>query len=136
MFFDRLFEFPGSILELFTLSDPTFYNLLGLLAVITFLRLFVPLHKIMTRELCRRNKIGDLAEARHCSEYDIFSTAHQFYYGSVQPEKIRQDFIIYLKNWPDNYVLPFYIRNFIEELERDNIDSGSVPPGDHCNKVE
>jgi len=123
MFSNILSDFPGIILELLTLSDPTFHHLLGLLAVITFLRIFVPLHLIMTRELLRRNEIADLAEEEHCTEYDIFLKAHKFYYGSEQPEKIKQDFIIYLNHWPDNYILPFYIRNFLEELKRDNTDS-------------
>lgn len=123
MFFDVLHEFPGFILETLTLTDSTFCHLLGLLAVTAFLRLFLPLHNIMTRELSRRNEVADLAEERRCSEFDIFVMAHEFYYGSIAPEKIKQDFITYLSNWPENYILPFYIRNFLAEFERDSSDA-------------
>jgi len=135
MFFAAPFEFPRIILELLILSDTTFYHLLGLLAVVAFLRIFVPLHLIMTCELMRRNEIADLAEEEHCTEYDIFIKAYKFYYGSEHPEKIKQDFIIYLKNWPDNYILPFYIRNFLEELKRDNTDTRHNLPDDHLNQA-
>ena len=123
MYFEIPFEFPGFILELLNLSDTTFYHLLGLLAVIALLRLFIPLHIIMTKELTRRNEVGDLAEECHCTEFDIFVKAHTFYYGSAHPDKIKYDFIKYLNNWPDNYVLPFYIRSFLTELKRDSSDS-------------
>ena len=123
MYFEIPFDFPGFILELLYLSDSTFHHLLGLLAVITLLRLFIPLHKIMTKELTRRNEVADLAEECRCTEFDIFAKAHKFYYGSDQPDKIKYDFIIYLSNWPDNYILPFYIRNFLTELKRDSSDS-------------
>ena len=124
MYFEMLLEFPGFILELLTLSDSTFHHLLGLLALIALLRLCVPLHKIMTKELSRRNKVSDLAEEYRCTEFDVFVKAHTFYYGSAEPDKIKWDFITYLNNWPDNYILPFYIRNFLEEFERDSSDSG------------
>ena len=135
MFADRLFDFYAFFLKLITLSDPAFYHLLGFLAVLAFLRLFVPLHRIMSRELFKRNEIGDLAEEEHCSEYDIFVKAHKFYYGSEQTEKIKQDFITYLNNWPDNYILPFYIRNFLAELKRDNTDSRQNLPDKPIKKL-
>lgn len=135
MFVDRLFEFHEFFLRLLTLSDPTFHHLLGLLAVLAFLRIFVPLHRTMARELCRRNEIADLAEEEHCNEYDIFVLAHKFYYGSEHAEKIKQDFITYLNNWPDNYILPFYIRNFLAELKRDNTDSRHDLPDTPIKKL-
>ena len=123
MYIEMLFEFPGFILELLYLSDSTFHHLLGLLAVVALLRLFIPLHLIMTKEISKRNEVADLAEEKNCTEFDIFVKAHEFYYGSNQPDQIKHDFITYLSNWPDNYMLPFYIRNFLAELERDNSDS-------------
>ena len=129
MFCNMLYDFPGNLLDLFYLSDSAFHHLLGLLALIALLRLFIPLHIIMTRELKKRNEVTDLAEECHCTEFDIFVTAHTFYYGSNHPEKIKHDFIIYLNNWPDNYILPFYIRNFLKELKRDGSDSRKNLPG-------
>ena len=123
MFCNMLYDFPGNLLDLLHLSDSTFHHLLGLLAVIALLRLFIPLHIIMTRELTKRNEVADLAEECHCTEFDIFVTAHSYYYGSNHPDKIKHDFITYLNNWPDNYILPFYMRNFLAKLERDNTDS-------------
>ena len=135
MFVDNILEFPDFFLKLLTLSDPTFYHLLGLLAVLTFLRLFVPLHNIMVKELLRRNEIADLAEEKRCNEYDIFVKASKFYFGSEQPEKINQDFITYLSNWPDNYILPFYVRNFLAELKKDNTDSRNDTPNGSVKKA-
>ena len=123
MYFEVPFEIPGYILELFTLSDKNFYHLLGILAVIALLRFIIPLHSLMVRELCRRNEITVLAEEYRCTEFDIFVKAHRFYYGSHKPDSIKHDFIAYLNHWPDNYVLPFYIRNYLEENQRDNSDS-------------
>lgn len=123
MFLNMLYDFPGKLLDLFHLPGSTFHHLLGLLALIVLLRLFIPLHIIMTKELTRRNEVADLAEECHCTEFDIFIRAHTFYFGSDQPDKIKCDFIKYLNNWPDNYVLPFYIRNFLSELKRDSSDS-------------
>jgi hypothetical protein len=102
MFVDKLSVLSDFFLSLLTLSDSAFYHLLGLLAVITFLRFFVPLHCTMARELFRRNEIADLAEEERCTEYDIFVKAHNFFYGSEHSERIKHDFIAYLKNWPDN----------------------------------
>ena len=143
MFVDEIFGSHGFFLKLLTLSDPSFYHLLGLLAVFALLRLFVPLHYVMVRELLRRNEIADLAEEEHCNEYDIFVKAHKFYYGSEQPEKIKLDFITYLCNWPDNYILPFYLRIFLEELKRDNTDSRNDSPDvpvkksrGNCSKIQ
>ena len=135
MFLDRLVEFPGFILELLTLSDQTFHHLLGLLAVIAFLRLFIPLHHMMTRELAERNEIADLAEDEGCTEYDIFIKAHKYYYGTEGPERVKRDFIVYLMNWPDNYILPFYIRNYLEELMRDNTDSRHRLPANNVKSA-
>lgn len=136
MFLNSLHEFPGIILDLFTLPDTTFYHLLGILVVIAFLRIFVPLHQIMTKELTRRNEVADLAEKGHCSEFDIFVRAHKYYYGSEQPEKIKNDFIVYLWNWPENYILPFYIRNFLENLNRDSTDSRPDASGNDVKKAK
>lgn len=52
----------GSCANLFRLSDAAFQNLLGLLLVVVILRLLVPLHKTILRELENRNEIVDLAE--------------------------------------------------------------------------
>ncbi|MBW2466531.1 MAG: hypothetical protein JRF02_04450 [Deltaproteobacteria bacterium] len=135
MFLDWLNELPGNIPDLLYLSDSTFYHLLGLVTLIGFLRIFIPLHCIMTSELQRRNEIADLAEENHCSEFDIFVKAHKFYFGSDHPDRTKQDFITYLNNWPDNYILPFYIRNFLAELERDDSDSRQYLLGDKGNKI-
>jgi hypothetical protein len=135
MFSNILYDFPGKLLDLLHLSDSTFHHLLGLLAVIVLLRLFIPLHFIMTKELTRRNEVADLAEEYHCTEFDIFIKAHTFYYGSDQPEKIKCDFITYLNNWSDNYVLPFYIRNFLSELRRDSSDSRKTLSNSEVNTV-
>ena len=123
MYFEVPFEIPGYILELFTLSDKNFYHLLGVLAVIALLRFIIPLHSLMVRELCRRNEITVLAEEYRCTEFDIFVKAHRFYYGSHRPDTIKHDFIAYLNHWPDNYILPFYIRNYLAEIERDSSDT-------------
>ena len=135
MFVDEIYEFHKFFLKLLTLSDPSFSHLLGLLAVFAFLRLFVPLHSVMVRELLRRNEIADLAEEEHCTEYDIFVKAHEYYYGSEQPEKIKLDFITYLYNGPDNYILPFYLRIFLAELKRDNTDSRNDSPNEPVTKI-
>ena len=118
MFLHMLYGLPGTLPELFCLSDSTFCHLLGLLVVISILRLFIPLHAIMTRELKRRNEVADLAEEKHCTEFDIFVKAHKFYFGSDQPDRTHQDFITYLRNWPDNYTHPFYMRTFLAEIEK------------------
>ena len=135
MRFELLLELPDFILELLTLSDSTFHNLLGLLVVIAFLRVFIPLHQTMMKELNRRNEVADLAEECNCTEFDIFIKAHKFYYGSDGPDKIKRDFITYLNNWPDNYILPFYIRNYLAELERDNSDSSHNLSDNEANNV-
>jgi len=124
MFLQLLYDLPGSLPDLFYLSDSTFYHLLGLLAVTGFLRLFIPLHCIMTKELQRRNEVADLAEEKQCTEFDIFVAAHKYYFGSDHPARTKNDFITYLCNWPDNYILPFYIRIYLAELKRDNSVSG------------
>lgn len=135
MFVDKLSVLSDFFLSLLTLSDSAFYHLLGLLAVITLLRLFVPLHCTMTREFFRRNEIADLAEEEHCTEYDIFVKAHIFFYGSEHSERIKYDFITYLKNWPENYILPFYIRNFLEELKKGNTYSRPELPAGPTQKA-
>jgi len=130
-----LYDLPGNLLDLLHLSDSTFHHLLGLLAVIAFLRLFIPLHVIMIRELTRRNEVADLAEEYRCTEFDVFVKAHTYYYGSNHPDKIKYDFITYLNIWPDNYVLPFYIRNFLTELKRDGSDSRASLAADKVKTV-
>lgn len=135
MFVDKLSVLSDFFLSLLTLSDSAFYHLLGLLAVITLLRLFVPLHCTMTREFFRRNEIADLAEEERCTEYDIFVKAHIFFYGSEHSERIKYDFITYLKNWPENYILPFYIRNFLEELKKGNTYSRPELPAEPTHKA-
>ena len=135
MFFPKPIVLPGFVCDLFNLSDPTFYNLLGFLAIIVFLRLFLPLHSLMSRELFRRNEITDLAEEARCNEYDVFVTAHDFYYGHIQSARIKQDFINYLRHWPDNYILPFYVRNFLAEQARDKTDSRHDCPDDHIKII-
>jgi hypothetical protein len=126
MFLHLLYDLPGNITNLFHLPDSAFYHLLGLLTVIGFLRLFIPLHCIMAKELKMRNEVADLAEEIHCTEFDIFVKAHKYYFGTDHPVRIKNDFITYLCNWPDNYILPFYMRNFLADLERDN--PVSAPP--------
>ena len=135
MFVDKLSVLSDFFLSLLTLSDSAFYHLLGLLAVITLLRLFVPLHCTMNREFFRRNEIADLAEEERCTEYDIFVKAHIFFYGSEHSERIKYDFITYLKNWPENYILPFYIRNFLEELKKGNTYSRHELPAGPTQKA-
>ena len=135
MLLNMLYDFPGKLLDLLHLSDSTFHHLLGLLAVILLLRLSIPLHIIMTKELTKRNEVVDLAEEYHCTEFDIFIKAHTFYYASDQPDKIKYDFIAYLNNWPDNYVLPFYVRLFLSELKRDNSDSRKTLSDGEVNSV-
>lgn len=125
-----LYDLPGKLSALLHLPDSTFYHLLGLLAVISFLRLFIPLHCIMINELKRRNEVADLAEEKRCTEFDIFVMAHKYYFGSDQPDRTTNDFIVYLSNWPDNYILPFYIRNFLADLKRDDSISGLAGAGD------
>ncbi len=130
MLFAAPLDFPGIFLDLLTLSDSTFYHLLGFLAVISFLRLFLPLHRMMSRELFRRNEIVDLAEKGMCTEYDVFIQAYLSYYGFLHPEVIKQDFIKYLKSWPDNYILPLYLRIFLDELDSFSEDSRHDHPDD------
>lgn len=124
MFLQLMYDLPGKLPDLFHLSDSTFYHLLGLLAVIGFLRVLIPLHCIMAKELENRNEVADLAEEKRCTEFDIFVEAHKYYFGYDHPARTENDFITYLCNWPDNYIPPFYIRNFLAELERDNSVSG------------
>ena len=136
MFLQLLYDLPGNLADLFLLSDSTFYHLLGLLTVIGFLRLFIPLHFIMAKELKRRNEVADLAEEKQCTEFDIFVKAHKYYFGADHTARTKNDFITYLCNWPDNYILPFYIRNFLAEHERDNSVSESLFAKEKRNKPE
>ena len=120
MFLHLLYDLPGNLPDLLYLTDTTFYHLLGVLTVIGILRLLIPLHLFMAKELKGRNEVADLAEEEHCTEFDVFVKAHRYYFGTDNPEKSKEDFIIYLCNWPDNYILPFYIRNFLAEFNRDS----------------
>ena len=127
MFFNMFSNISGFAAEMGTLSDAAFHNLLGLLLVVVILRLFLPLHRIMTAELATRNEIVDLAEADGCTEFDIFVRALVHFYGHQNLTKAEQDFAVYLYNWPDNYVLPYYVRLYLEMSERDGSDSGRRP---------
>jgi hypothetical protein len=118
------FNVSGFAAQLGTLSDTAFHNLLGLLLVLVILRLFLPLHRIMTEELANRNEIVDLAEADGCTEFDIFARALVYFYGHQNLKKAEQDFVVYLCNWPDNYILPYYVRLYLKKRERDGSDSG------------
>jgi hypothetical protein len=133
MFFGVLFNISGFASQVVTLSDSSFHNLLGLLLVVVVLRLFLPLHKIMTAELTNRNEIVDLAEADGCTEFDIFARALAHFYGHQNLKKAEQDFGVYLCNWPGNYILPYYVRLYLKMRERDSSDSGH-PPDDISNK--
>jgi len=122
MFFGMFFTMSGFAAGMGTLSDTAFHNLLGLLLVVVILRLFLPLHRIMTEELVTRNEIVDLAEADGCTEFDVFVRALVHFYGQQNLNKAEQDFAVYLCNWPDNYVLPYYVRLYLEMRERDGSD--------------
>jgi hypothetical protein len=126
----------GFAAQLGTLSDTAFHNLLGLLLVLVILRLFLPLHRIMTEELANRNEIVDLAEADGCTEFDVFVTALAYFYGHQNLKKAEQDFAVYLCNWPDNYILPYYVRLYLEMRERDGSDSGCRPDGVVSKKLQ
>jgi len=127
MLFGMFFDISGFAVHMGTLSDAAFHNLLGILLVIVILRLFLPLHRIMTAELATRNEIVDLAEADGCTEFDVFVRALVHFYGHQNLKKAEQDFAFYLCNWPDNYVLPYYVRLYLEMRERDGSDTGRRP---------
>jgi len=118
MFVDEIYEFHKFFLKLLTLSDPTFYHLLGLLAVFALLRLFVPLNYVMVRELLRRNEIADLAEEEHCNEYDIFVKAHKFI--TVQNSPKKSNLILSLTSTTGlttiycHFICGFFLRNLKE----------------------
>jgi hypothetical protein len=124
MFFGIFFNISRCAAQWGNLSDTAFHNLLGILLVVVILRLFLPLHRIMTEELANRNEIVDLAEADGCTEFDVFVRALVHFYGHQNLKKAEQDFAVYLCNWPDNYVLPYYVRLYLEMRERDGSDSG------------
>ena len=136
MFFCMLFDISGFAAQMGTLSDAAFHNLLGLLLVVVILRLFLPLHRIMTAELAMRNEIVDLAEADGCTEFDIFVRALTYFYGHQNLNKAEQDFAVYLFNWPDNYVLPYYVRLYLEMRERDGSDTGRRQNGVAGTKLQ
>ena len=136
MFFGVLFNISGFAYQVVTLSDSSFHNLLGLLLVIVVLRLILPLHKVMTAELKKRNEIVDLAEADGCTEFDVFATALAYFYGHQNLKKAEQDFAVYLCNWPDNYILPYYVRLYLEMRELDGSDSGHPPDGMSSKKLQ
>ena len=133
MFFGVLFNISEFASQAVCLSDSGFHNLLGLLLVVVVLRLFLPLHRIMTAELKNRNEIVDLAEEDGCTEFDIFARALAHFYGHQNLKKAEQDFVVYLCNWPDNYILPYYVRLYLKMRERDHSDSGH-PPDDVSGK--
>jgi len=115
MLYEFFHSLPGFIRDVSTVSDKVFQNLLGVLVVIAVLRIMVPLHKIMAADLAKRNKVVDLAEADGCSEFDVFVRAFEYYHGSrTNKEKAKGDFVAYICNWPDNYILPFYVRRYLE----------------------
>ena len=136
MFFNMFSNISGFAAEMGTLSDAAFHNLLGLLLVVVILRLFLPLHRIMTAELATRNEIVDLAEADGCTEFDIFVRALVHFYGHQNLTKAEKDFAVYLCNWPDNYVLPYYVRLYLEMRERDGSDSGRRQDEEPCRKLQ
>jgi hypothetical protein len=103
----------GIFLNLIRLSDTAFHNLLGLLLVIVLLRLLPPLYKNISKELESRNEIVDLAETDCCTEFDVFVMALEYYGGPQNQKKIERDFFIYLCNGSDNYVLPYYVRLYL-----------------------
>jgi hypothetical protein len=103
--------------ELIQLSDAAFYNLLGLLFVVVFFRISLPLHKNMAKELGQRNEIVDLAEKDGCTEFDIFVMAVEYYEGREDTKKAERDFSNYLCNWPENYILPYYLRLYLKMRE-------------------
>ena len=62
MFAGSVFEVFGFALDLITLSDTAFYNLLSLLLVLALIRVMLPVHNMMVKELAIRNEIVDFAE--------------------------------------------------------------------------
>ncbi len=102
------------LIELIQLSDAAFHNLFGLLLVLVFSRLLLPLHRLMAKELMNKNEIVDLAEKDNCTEFDIFVMALEHYDGQHDKNKAERDFSHYLRNWPENYVLPYYIRLYLK----------------------
>ena len=103
----------GLFLNLFRLSDAVFHNLLGLLLIIVLLRLLPPLYKKISKELETRNEIAALAETDCCTEFDVFVMALEYYGGPQNQKKVERDFFDYLSNWPDNYILPYYVRCYL-----------------------
>jgi len=136
MFFGVFLNISGYASHVGILSESAFHNLLGLLLVIVVLRLFLPLHRIMTEELANRNEIVDLAEADDCTEFDVFVKALAHFYGYQNLKKAEQDFGVYLCNWPDNYILPYYVRLYLEMRERDGSDSGCRPDAVTSKKLQ
>ena len=116
-------EFPGIILKLFILSDPIFFNLLGALVVLAFLLFFVSLHHIMTRERSKKTRLATGPRKNDAPNTMFLSGRMSSITALYSPERINRAFIIYLNNWPDNYILPFHLRNYLEELKRDTTDS-------------
>jgi len=101
-------------IKITTLSDSAFHNLLGLLLVITFIRLLPPLHRMMSRELNIRNEIIDLAEEDGCKEFDVFMHAIEYSCGHQNQKKAERDFSVYLFNWPEHYIVPYYMRCYLK----------------------
>ena len=122
MFAGSVFEVFGFVLDLITLSDTAFYNLLSLLLVLALLRVLLPVHSMMVKELAIRNEIVDFAEEKKCTEFDVFVKAIEYYSGVVDPQKAKKDFAVYLYNWPENYVLPYYVKLYLKIQK--NSDTG------------
>jgi len=117
-------DLVGFFLNLPRLSDVAFHNLLGLLLVIVLLRLILPLHKTNLKDLENRNEIIDLAEKDGCTEFDVFVMALEYYGGSQNQKKVERDFFVYICKWPNNYVLPYYVRLYLNM--RKSRESSSV----------
>ena len=124
MFAEHISYFSDFFLDFITLSDTAFHNLLGLLLVVAILRVFLPLHKMMKDDLPLRNEVADLAETDGCNEFDIFIKAIEYYGGWQNFNKVKQDFVVYLYNWPDNYILPYYVRLYLEMRKGVDLRSG------------
>ena len=114
MFAGSVFEVFGFVLDLITLSDTAFYNLLSLLLVLALIRVLLPVHNMMVKELAIQNEVVDFAEQMKCTEFDVFVKAVEYYSGVVDPQKAKKDFAVYLYNWPENYVLPYYVKLYLK----------------------
>ncbi len=128
MFFNIFSDSYEFFKHLITLSDVAFYNLLGLLLIIVFFRIVLQLHIHMTKELGTRNEVTDLAEEDGCSEFDIFVKSLELYGAQFNSKKAKQDFAVYLYRWPDNYILPHYVRLYLKKRKGGEITSDQQYP--------